>query len=189
VTVLLTLADQQSGRRPMIVARVVAPVRDHQNNTWNPPTPCPRSLKRFEMHDTTVKWVRRKGLLFGIIADPLGAARFTTECAIALYEAVCQGPGGRTPGSRRTFAPWRRRRCLGRMVTGGLAVTVYSPAMTGNRQELPGSYRWFEKSIRLSHNEKQAITRTVRIEGLLIRRSWVRAPPAPLQKLFFKISF
>jgi hypothetical protein len=30
------------------------------------------------------------------------------------------------------------------MVTGGLAVTVYSPPMTGNRPELPGSYRGFE---------------------------------------------
>jgi hypothetical protein len=38
---------------------------------------------------------------------------------------------------------WRRR-CLGGMVTGGLAVTVYSPPMTGNRLELPGSYRGFE---------------------------------------------
>jgi hypothetical protein len=47
--------------------------------------------------------------------------------------------GGWGSGSRL----WRRR-CLGGMVTGGLAVTVYSPPMTGNRPELPGSYRGFE---------------------------------------------
>ena len=40
----------------------------------------------------------RKGHLFGIIADGLAAALFMTECAIALYEAACRGPGGRTPG-------------------------------------------------------------------------------------------
>jgi hypothetical protein len=34
----------------------------------------------------------------------------------------------------------RRRRCLG-TVTGGPTVTVYSPPMTGNRPELPGSHR------------------------------------------------
>jgi hypothetical protein len=28
--------------------------------------------------------------------------------------------------------------------TGGLVVTVYSPLMTGNRSELPGSYRGVE---------------------------------------------
>jgi hypothetical protein len=39
--------------------------------------------------------------------------------------------------------PWRRR-CLGGMTIGGLAVTVYSPPMTGNRPELPGCYRGFE---------------------------------------------
>ena len=36
------------------------------------------------------------------------------------------------------------RWCLGGMVTGGLAVTVYSPPMTGNRPKLPGSCRGFE---------------------------------------------
>jgi hypothetical protein len=30
------------------------------------------------------------------------------------------------------------------MVTGGLAVTVYSPPMTGSRPELPGFNRGFE---------------------------------------------
>jgi len=49
------------------------------------------------------------------------------------------------PGSLGVrVARWWRRRCLGGMVTGGLAVTVYSPPMTGNRPELPGSYRGFE---------------------------------------------
>jgi hypothetical protein len=36
------------------------------------------------------------------------------------------------------------RWCLGGMVTGGLAVTVYSPPMTGNRPKLPGCHRGFE---------------------------------------------
>jgi hypothetical protein len=40
----------------------------------------------------------RKGHLFGIIADGLAGALFMTECAIALYEGACPGPGGGTPG-------------------------------------------------------------------------------------------
>ena len=40
---------------------------------------------------------------------------------------------------------------------------------------------------RLSHKEKRATTAAVGIRGLVIRWSRVRAPPAPLQSLFFKI--
>jgi hypothetical protein len=55
--------------------------------------------------------------------------------------------------SRRLPAPWQsggqgraavRRRCLGGTVTGGPAVTVYSPPTTRNRSELPGCHWGFE---------------------------------------------
>jgi hypothetical protein len=49
------------------------------------------------------------------------------------------------PGSLgvRVARRWRRR-CLGGTVTGGPAVTVYSPPMTRNRPELPGCHWGFE---------------------------------------------
>ena len=47
-------------------------------------------------------------------------------------------------GFQCDLAVARRRRCLGGTVTGGPRVTVYSPPMTGNRPELPGSHRGFE---------------------------------------------
>jgi len=62
-------------------------------------------------------------------------------------------PSGMAPCSRllasAKFSPrrsgsYRRFTCLGGIFSGGLAVTVYSPPMTGNRPELPGSSRRFE---------------------------------------------
>ena len=62
-------------------------------------------------------------------------------------------PSGMAPCSRllasaksspRRSGSYRRFTCLGGIFSGGLAVTVYSPPMTGNRPELPGSSRRFE---------------------------------------------
>jgi hypothetical protein len=52
---------------------------------------------------------------------------------------------------------------IGGVVTGGRPVTVYSPPMTGNRPELPGYYRGFQKVNPVAAQWETAITGTVRI--------------------------
>lgn len=44
--------------------------------------------------------------LFGMIADSLATAIFMTECAVALYEASCRGPAGKS-SSEQSSVPER----------------------------------------------------------------------------------
>jgi hypothetical protein len=70
--------------------------------------------------------------------------------------------------SRRLPAPGSlvvrvARRCLGGTVTGGPALTVYSPSMTSNRPELSGCHWGFETVNPVVAQREQAITGTVTI--------------------------
>jgi hypothetical protein len=94
--------------------------------------------------------------------DPAGALEAYIRAVDIAERLVAADPDN--SGFQRDLAVARWRPWwLGGMVTGGPAVTVYSPPMTGNRPELPGSYRGSRWSIWLSRNEKQAITGPVRI--------------------------
>jgi len=80
--------------------------------------------------------IRRVGLhveadlnSFKLLAEVM-VRRWTSGESIIL---ICIGSG----------VAWRRR-CLGGTLTGGPAVTVYSPPMTRNQPELTGRYQEFE---------------------------------------------
>ena len=78
-----------------------------------------------------------------------------------------------------------RRRCPGRMVTGGPAATVYSPLMTGNRPELPGCYRELEIVNPVVAQREQAITGIVRIN--LRYNGWNITDPVAMSREAHKV--